>query len=57
MKFAVEVTETLARIVRIEAATSDEAIEKVRQLYRNSDIVLDSSDFVDVDFSAEATVS
>jgi len=49
-KYPVEITETLSRIIRMEAATSDEAIDKVKTLYRKGMVVLDSGDYVDTDF-------
>jgi len=44
--YTIEVQETLARQVEIEASSEKEAIEKVRELYENYDIVLDYSDMV-----------
>ncbi|MCL2621149.1 MAG: DpnD/PcfM family protein [Defluviitaleaceae bacterium] len=49
-KFPVEITETLSRIIRMEAATSDEAVDKVKTLYRKGLVVLDSGDYVDTEF-------
>ncbi|MCL2621333.1 MAG: DpnD/PcfM family protein [Defluviitaleaceae bacterium] len=49
-KYPVEITETLSRIIRMEASTSDEAVEKVKTLYRKGMVVLDSGDYVDTDF-------
>lgn len=46
--FDIEVSETLARTISIEADSVDEAIAKVSQMYRNEQIVLDSEDFIDV---------
>jgi len=51
MMFSVTITEILARTVNIEANTADEALEKLQLLYQNMDIVLDSGDFVNVQFS------
>jgi len=48
MIFSIVITETLTRIINIEAATQDEALDRARSLYREEEIVLDSSDFVDV---------
>lgn len=45
-KFKVEIQEFLSRIIEVEAETKDEAISKVRELYRNEEIVLDSDDYV-----------
>lgn len=44
--FKIEIQEFLSRIIEVEAETKDEAISKVRQLYRNEEIVLDSDDYV-----------
>lgn len=50
-EFQIEISETLSRIVSVDANDIDEAIQKVREQYRQSDIVLDSEDFVSVDFN------
>lgn len=50
MKYIATVTEILSREVEIEAETIQEAFDKVKELYRNSEIVLDSDDFTTVDF-------
>ena len=50
MKFRVVVTETLQRIIEIDAESNEEAESKARRQYRNEDIVLDSADFIDVEF-------
>lgn len=44
--FKIEIKEFLSRIVEIQANNLDEAISKVKQMYRNEEIVLDSEDFV-----------
>ncbi len=49
-KYKVEVKEFLSKIVEIEAKSIEEAITKVKEKYDSSEIVLDYSDFVDVDF-------
>ena len=35
----------LSRIVEVEASDEEKAIEKVRQMYRKCEIVLDDSDY------------
>lgn len=50
MKYKVNVEELLSRIVEVEADREDEAEEKVREMYINEDIVLDSSDFKGVEY-------
>jgi hypothetical protein len=49
MTFQVEVTETLTRVVEINAPTRDDAVRRVIERYRNEEIVLDSSDHIDTD--------
>jgi hypothetical protein len=44
--FKIEIQEFLSRIIEVEAETKDEAISKVRELYRMEEIVLDSDDYV-----------
>jgi hypothetical protein len=52
-KYRIEVTEVLSRIVETEAENEDNAVEMVRQMYRNCDIVLDASDYVETEFSVK----
>ena len=44
-KFCIEVTEVLRRSVEVEADSVAEALRRVRQAYRNGQIVLDASDY------------
>ena len=46
-KYRIEVTEILSRIVETEADDENDAIEKVRQMYRDCNIILDSSDYIE----------
>ncbi|HBG69618.1 MAG: hypothetical protein A2W93_13905 [Bacteroidetes bacterium GWF2_43_63] len=46
--FKIKITESLSRIVEIEAGTSTDAVEKVKGLYKNAVITLDSSDYTEV---------
>ena len=48
--FYISVTETLNRIVEVHAEDEYEAIHKVSDAYYDGQIVLDSDDYVDVDF-------
>ncbi len=52
-KYKIEVTEVLSRIVVIEAGNKAEAIDTVWQMYRNCDIVLDASDYVETSISVK----
>lgn len=49
-KFDVEITETLQRTVSVEADSRAEAERLVTEAWNNEDYVLDSPDFVGVDF-------
>ena len=52
-KYRIEVTEVLSRIVETEAETEDDAVETVRHMYRNCDIILDASDYVETEISVK----
>ena len=45
MEYQITITETLSRTVSVEAPSAEIAEKHVRVLYRNEEIVLDSSDF------------
>lgn len=51
MKFQVQITETLQRLVEVDARSARDAELFVRQKYRSGEIVLDSSDHIDTDVS------
>lgn len=44
--YKIEIKEILSRVLEIEALTSEEAIDKVRTMYRTEKIVLDGDDYV-----------
>lgn len=44
-KYSIKVLEVLSRIVEVEASDEEDAIERVRQMYRKCKIVLDDSDY------------
>lgn len=50
-EYAIEITETLSRIEYVEADNEDEALDAVREMYFNEEIVLDSYDYIDTDFN------
>ncbi|MBQ9671491.1 MAG: DpnD/PcfM family protein [Prevotella sp.] len=52
-KYRIEVTEVLSRIVETEAGNEDDAVKIVRRMYRNYNIVLDASDYVDTRISVK----
>jgi len=49
-EFEIEIKETLSRIIKIKAISENEAFSKVKKMYRDEDIVLDDSDFVETEF-------
>lgn len=50
MKYKVNVEELLSRIVEVEADSDEEAEDKVREMYRNEEIVLDAEDLQSVEY-------
>ena len=52
-KFRVEITEILSRIVELDADNEEDALELARRMYRNCDIILDSSDYVETEISVK----
>lgn len=48
--FKIEIQETLARDIEVKADSYEEALEKVKDQYYESDIVLYADDFVRVEF-------
>lgn len=55
-KFKVSITETLTREVVVEAENPADAINKVDEMYRNEDIVLDYNDFEDYEVNYEKEI-
>ena len=51
--YYISITETLNKIVEVQAESSEEALRKAEDAYYNGEIVLDSEDFVDTDFNDE----
>lgn len=51
-EYVVYITETLQRKVIIEASNESEAIDEIVDKYYNEEIVLDSTDYLSVDFDA-----
>jgi len=50
MKIKVEIVETLSRTIEVDAEDEDSAYYTVKQQYQDGEIVLDSGDFLAVDF-------
>ena len=48
--FNIEITETLQKIIEIEADNEEDALHKVMKMYKNEEVILDYDNFVDVIF-------
>lgn len=48
-KYKVEITETLQKIVEIEADSLDDAIAITKEKYFNEEIVLDETNYIDTE--------
>ena len=46
MRYLVQVTEVLQKVIEVDVDSAESAVNKVRNYYRNSKIVLDSSDCI-----------
>ena len=52
-KYRIEVKEVLSRIVEAEADNEEEAVEMVKKMYRNCNIVLDASDYIETEIGVK----
>jgi hypothetical protein len=50
-KYIIEVTEISQKRVEVVSESEEQAIQTVEQMYKDEEIILDYTDFVDVDFS------
>lgn len=50
MEYQVQIIESLQRTATVSATSENEAVRLARKLYEKEEIVLDSNDFVGVDF-------
>lgn len=55
--YAIEITETLQRVVKIKADSEKDAIAAASQLYDNESVVLDADDRKDTDFSVDTELT
>ena len=49
--FQIEIVEMLSNLVEISAENEQEALLKVRDMYRNEEVVLYPNDFIDTKFN------
>ena len=47
MKYKVEITEYLQRIIEVDAKDENEAYLKVKQMYDDEEIILSADDFIE----------
>lgn len=52
-KYFVSITETLTKVVSVNAESVNDAIKKVRGLYEGMDITLDDADYIGTDIKLE----
>ena len=45
MTYEIKISETLSRVVEINAKDEESALEKIREMYSNEEIVLGADDF------------
>ena len=51
MNYKVEIKEILSRLIDIEADNENEAIIKAKTEYRNQNVILDESDYIDTEIN------
>ena len=49
-EYAIEITETLSLIEYVEADSEEDALDLIRAMYFNEEIILDSSNYIATDF-------
>lgn len=52
-KYRIEIMETLSRTIEMEAENEGNAVEIVRQMYRNCELILDASDYIKTEISVK----
>lgn len=50
-EYDVTITETLEKVVTIEAESKEEALKLAEEMWKNTDIILDADNFADVDYT------
>jgi hypothetical protein len=49
--YTIAITETLIKLIDVEAESETEAIDRVKKLYRNQEIILDAEDHIDTEIT------
>jgi hypothetical protein len=50
-KYKIKITETLQKKVEMEEHNKEDTMYKVTKIYKNSEIILNDNDFVNLDFN------
>jgi hypothetical protein len=50
MKYKIEITETLQKTIEIEADNAEDALSKVIRKYKDSEIILADTSYIDTEF-------
>lgn len=51
-KYNIEITETIQKIIEVEADSEQAALHSAMKKYKNSEVILTDEDFIDVDFKS-----
>lgn len=51
MKIKIEITETLQKTIEVDAEDIEEALLIVKRKYRNSEVILDDTSYIDAEFN------
>ena len=54
MRFAIQITETLQRVIEVEASSAEDAEMIVRRRYYSGEPILDASDYVETEIAPVA---
>lgn len=49
-RYVIRIQETLSRDIIIDALNAEDAVHNIKEMYNNSDIILDSDDYADSSF-------
>lgn len=50
-KYKIKITETLQKTVKMEENNKEDTMYKITKIYKNSEIILNDNDFVNLDFN------
>ena len=50
-KYKIKITDTLQKTVKMEENNKEDTMYKVTKIYKNSEIILNDNDFVNLDFN------